>query len=129
MKRITLECNHCHNKFERLLSEHNKSLRKGQTKFYCSRGCTSKVNNSKNGRRNWFKKGHKSSTQFKKGHKNLFCPKGEESYFSVLTNQNVLDIRQKWRDGTTVKELCKWSGMSDTAIRSIIKYQTWKHLP
>ena len=129
MKRITLECNHCHNKFERLLVEYNKSLKKGQTKFYCSRSCTNKAISPKNGKRNGFKKGYKSPTQFKKGHKNLFCLKGEESYFSVLTNQNVLDIRQKWRDGITVKQLCKWSGMSDTAIRSIIKYQTWKHLP
>jgi len=129
MKFITLECNHCHNKFKRLLSEHNKTLRKGQTNFYCSRSCTNKSISPKNGKRTGFKKGNKSPTQFKKGHKNLFCLKGEESCFSVLTNQNVLDIRQKWRDGTTIKELCKWSGMSDTAIRSIIKYQTWKHLP
>ena len=130
MKIITLKCNHCHQSFQRLLSEHNKNLRKGRTKFYCCRDCTNKsLRQYNNVKRNGFKKGNQSPTQFKKGHKNLYCLKGEESYFSVLTNQNVLDIRQKWRDGTTIKELCKWSGMSDTAIRYIVQYKTWKHLP
>lgn len=130
MKTITLQCQNCNQSFKRNLSEHKKNLRKNITKTYCCIQCRQqalvKYTKEKGYR---FQKGHKSSTQFKKGHKNEHALKGEESNFAVLTNQNVLDIRQQWRDGTTVKQLCKWSGMSESAIRSIIRYKSWKHLP
>ena len=130
MKTIKLRCSTCNQLFRRSLADHNKNLARKRINFYCGITCRQQAlvkYTEENGYR--FKKGYHSPTQFKKGHKHSHIVRGEDSNASLLTNQNVLDIRQKWRDGITVKEICNWSGMSETAIRSIIKYKTWKHLP
>lgn len=39
MKTITLNCIHCQHKFERKLSEHNKNVKNGMFKTFCSLSC------------------------------------------------------------------------------------------
>lgn len=40
MKTISLTCNHCGAKFDKLLKEHKRRVKSGHTKFFCSRTCT-----------------------------------------------------------------------------------------
>ena len=48
---------------------------------------------------------------------------------SVLTEEQVLDIRQKYNEGISNSELYKlYPQVSTTSIRDIINKKTWKHL-
>lgn len=53
---------------------------------------------------------------------------GEESPNAILTENDVKDIRNKYFNGLKVKQICEYTGMSETAIRCIVKYKTWKHI-
>ena len=47
---------------------------------------------------------------------------------AILTENDVKKIRQDYTNGMTVALICKQTGMSENAIRSVVKNRTWKHV-
>lgn len=54
--------------------------------------------------------------------------KGEQHGSAVLTERDVLKIRENYANGMKTKEIMNYTGMSKNCIRSIIKRTTWKHI-
>lgn len=48
---------------------------------------------------------------------------------SKITEQMVIQLRQMRREGKNVKELMLISGLKETAVRKIIRRETWNHIP
>jgi hypothetical protein len=57
-----------------------------------------------------------------------FIARGEKSGKTKLTAQDVMDIRQHY-EVRTARELAQEYGMSIHGIRSILRRNTWKHVP
>lgn len=55
-------------------------------------------------------------------------PRGENSKAAKLTDENVLAIREKYRN-TEARELAEEYGVGVLAIRRIVRGRTWQHLP
>lgn len=56
-------------------------------------------------------------------------PKGEKQGLSKLTEQQVLEIREKYAKGNiTQKKLAEEYGVTEPCIRYIINRHTWKHI-
>lgn len=53
---------------------------------------------------------------------------GEECVNAILTENDVREIRVNYSNGMTVKQICSYTGMSENAIRCIVKYKTWKYV-
>lgn len=54
---------------------------------------------------------------------------GEKNPKAKLTQQQVLDIRKKYKDGTSNQDLYnEYNFVTHTTIRNIINYKTWKSL-
>ena len=53
---------------------------------------------------------------------------GGNSSRAILTEYDVIKIRQEYAGGMTVRLICDYTGMSDNAIRSVVKYKTWKNI-
>lgn len=51
---------------------------------------------------------------------------GEQSRFSKLTCEQVIDIRNQFKSGETIKVLGKTFNVSSTTIRRIVDRKTWK---
>jgi len=47
---------------------------------------------------------------------------------SILTEANVLEMRQLFRNGWTLQELKDKFGMSSSYISKIVNYKQWKHV-
>lgn len=47
---------------------------------------------------------------------------------TILTEDNVKKIRQDYASGMTVRSICSYTGMSENAIRCLVKNKTWKHV-
>jgi len=54
--------------------------------------------------------------------------RGGNSSRAILTEYDVIKIRQNYASGMTVKAICNYTGMSENAIRSVVKYKTWKNI-
>lgn len=54
--------------------------------------------------------------------------KGEACHSSKLTEQAVIEIRQKASTGCQAKDLATEYGVRAPAIRKVIHKQTWKHI-
>lgn len=52
----------------------------------------------------------------------------KNTHKAILTEDDVRKIRQNYASGMTVKSICNYTGMSDNAIRSVVKYKTWKYV-
>ena len=52
----------------------------------------------------------------------------KNTHAAILTEDDVRKIRQNYASGMTVKSICNYTGMSDNAIRSVVKYKTWKYV-
>ena len=53
---------------------------------------------------------------------------GELHPKSKLTNDQVVSIRQLYRQGASIKLLAKRYKVSAWNIKSIVTYKTWKHI-
>jgi uncharacterized protein YjcR len=53
---------------------------------------------------------------------------GINSSRAILTEYDVIKIRQDYASGMTVRSICDYTGMSKNAIRSGVKYKTWKNV-
>jgi len=53
---------------------------------------------------------------------------GINSSRAILTEYDVIKIRQDYASGMTVQSICDYTGMSENAIRSVVKYKTWKNV-
>jgi lambda repressor-like predicted transcriptional regulator len=53
---------------------------------------------------------------------------GEKHPKSILTEQNVLQIRKLYQDGLTIRELSKRYNVAYPTIRDTISKRRWKHL-
>ena len=53
---------------------------------------------------------------------------GEKNSNSILTEQDVLDIRKLYSNGTTIVDLCKMYKVSKSCITKIIKMRTWRFI-
>lgn len=51
--------------------------------------------------------------------------RGEDQYFSVLTEQKVLIIRQKFSEGQAKRAIAREMGVSHSTIRSIVSGKQW----
>ena len=47
---------------------------------------------------------------------------------SILTEENVLEMRQLYKKGWTLQELKNKFGMSTSYISKIVNYKQWKHV-
>ena len=47
---------------------------------------------------------------------------------AILTEEDVIKIRRKKQEGSSVKEIVEWTGMSRSCINSILSKKTWKHV-
>lgn len=56
-------------------------------------------------------------------------PCGERSGTAKLTESQVLEIRKKYSDGASTRELGSEFGVSRTHISQIVKGKKWSHLP
>lgn len=54
--------------------------------------------------------------------------KGEGNGFSKLTESQVLDIRERYENGESVKDLVFRYNLNKTTISRIVKRKTWKHI-
>lgn len=104
---VQLTCSTCNTEF--LRAKHQ--VRKDNVNHYCSREC------ERIARIVRMKK--VALTKY------LFI---EDSSSTILTADNVRKIRQDYASGTTVRSICSYTGMSETAIRYLIKNKTWKHV-
>jgi Mor family transcriptional regulator len=65
----------------------------------------------------------------KKGRSKLLAPKGEQIGTSVLTSDQVRDIRRRYRSGESRQfELAKEYGVGRSAIYSIVHRVSWRHV-
>lgn len=54
---------------------------------------------------------------------------GTENFNSVLTEEDVIEIRKRVANGEIQAEIAREYKLSPTAIYSLVKRKTWKHLP
>jgi len=54
--------------------------------------------------------------------------RGSSHGMSILTEENVLDIRKMHRNGKTYKQISEVYGMSSSYISKIVNYKQWKHV-
>ena len=54
--------------------------------------------------------------------------RGSNLSSAILTEYDVIKIRQEYASGMTVRSICDYTGMSENAIRSVVKYKTWKNV-
>ena len=55
-------------------------------------------------------------------------PKGEDIYFSKLTEKEVLSIREEYKPGTNRKELGEKYNISRQQIDRVLNRHSWKHI-
>ncbi len=48
---------------------------------------------------------------------------------SKLVEQDVLEIRRRWAEGTALNELAAEHGVTKGNIRAIVQWHSWRHLP
>lgn len=53
---------------------------------------------------------------------------GQACFNAILNEDDVRKIRSNYSNGMTVKQICEYTGMSENAIRCIVKYKTWKYV-
>lgn len=71
---------------------------------------------------------YRASDKFKEAILNI--PFGEAQHLSKLTEQDVLDIRQLYKDNLHInkRKLREKYGVSEGTIRQVLNGTTWKHL-
>lgn len=75
-----------------------------------------------------FKHGHKVGPRFTKGNQWGKLNVGSRAGSAILTEEDVLKIRENYAIGMKVKEIMNYTGMAENTIRAIVKRQTWKHI-
>jgi transcriptional regulator NrdR family protein len=55
--------------------------------------------------------------------------RGSNHGMSILTEENILEMRQLHRAGWTLKELKDKFGVSSSYISKIVNYKQWTHVP
>jgi len=56
-------------------------------------------------------------------------PRGENHYKTILTNEDILEIRIKYSTNSyTQREMGKEYGVSDKTIDGIVSHRRWKHI-
>lgn len=55
--------------------------------------------------------------------------RGSNHGMSILTEENVLEMRQLHRNGWTLQELKDKFGISSSYISRIVNYKQWTHVP
>lgn len=53
---------------------------------------------------------------------------GEKHFNTRLTDKQVIEIRERWRSGESIKSLSETYPVSRDALYKIVKNITWKHL-
>ena len=59
----------------------------------------------------------------------LACTLGTKNPRSRFTEKQVLSIRRKHKEGTSIAALARSHGASHSGIQSIVNRKNWKHLP
>jgi hypothetical protein len=54
---------------------------------------------------------------------------GEKNPMSKLNSNQVIQIRNRWKNGESPTYLAKEFNVSISNIQDIVRYRTWKHLP
>jgi len=54
---------------------------------------------------------------------------GEKCWMSILTNDDVFDMRSRRRQGESTRSLSIEYGVAQSTVRSVVSGRTWKHLP
>lgn len=54
--------------------------------------------------------------------------KGEANHRAVLTTDNVIDIRLRFKNSETMESIAKLYKVSPTTISKIVKNKTWKDI-
>lgn len=75
-----------------------------------------------------FKNGHKVGPRFTRGNQWGKLNIGSRAGSAILTEEDVLKIRENYANGMKVKEIMNYTGMAENTIRAIVKRQTWKHI-
>jgi hypothetical protein len=75
-----------------------------------------------------FKEGHKVGPRFAKGNQWGKLNAGSRCHSAILTEEDVLKIREDYANGMTVKEIMNYTGMAENTIRAIVKRKSWKHI-
>jgi len=75
-----------------------------------------------------FKKGNKVGPRFTKGNQWGKQNAGSRCHSAILTEEDVLKIRENYANGMKVKEIMNYTGMAENTIRAIVKRQSWKHI-
>ena len=97
---LKLTCKNCGKEFDRRQEKENFRLKRGADGPFCSRSCSA-----------------------------LFLHRHKQTHGrAILTEQDVRAFREMYANGATVPEIIQRSGMSDTAIRSLLKGRTWKDI-
>ena len=53
---------------------------------------------------------------------------GEKNHSAKLTEQKVIDIRKKYKEGSTYQKLADEYGVGISCIFNAVSYITWPHL-
>ena len=72
--------------------------------------------------------GHKISEETREKLKNAFHYKGEEHKNSKLTNQIVVEIKEKIKEGYGIRELGRMYNIAHSTISDIKNNKAWKHI-
>lgn len=54
---------------------------------------------------------------------------GVKNYNTKLTEKEVLNVRQLYRDGKSITEISKVTGVPSANVGAIVHRKSWKHLP
>lgn len=55
-------------------------------------------------------------------------PRGESHHKSKLTESTVRDIRTRHSSGTPIRRLAREYGVTQSAIQSVVRRQSWRHV-
>lgn len=64
-----------------------------------------------------------------KGRHRTISKFGEANPFSKLTDKEIREIRQLYKNGVLQKELAKMFGVLQNTISGIVNYKSWRHIP
>lgn len=56
-------------------------------------------------------------------------PQGSRNGIAKFTEDGVLKIRERWRNGEQINGLAREFGVMPSTIRTIVTYKRWKHVP
>lgn len=71
---------------------------------------------------------HKENCRHSQHTRTASLPRGEKHYQAKLTEHDVRDIRDKFANHVSLKEICTQYTMSSRTIRSVLRKKSWAHV-